>query len=127
MSVDIVGKLAKGESLSDDDVAYAVAHSIVLPEEYGEAENQQRQAITFAGVPTDGTPVYGTGAAFPSAGSGPGLFLDPDELSALTKAELQALADVKGMEASGTKADIVASLTGQAAPEESDENDSDEG
>lgn len=106
---DIEGKLADGKTLNDDDIAYASDHAIALPAEYDDAVAAHQKEL-MSGKPA----VYPT----ESVSMGPGLFLSEDELGSLNKAELQSLADAKGIEASGTKAAMVATLSGGAAPTE---------
>jgi hypothetical protein len=126
MSRNIDEKLASGETLSDDDVAYASDHNIALPEEYGAAVKEHQ-----AGVGEDGgrpiEPVFQTGPAFasPQEAMGPGVFLSEEELDGLNVGQLRAIAEVKGVEVSGRKASIVATLASgaEAATDEEDEED----
>jgi hypothetical protein len=111
MSLDVQTKLAKGDKLDDDEVAYARQHAIPLPEEYG-------SPVAVQVDPTQTPlPVVQTGPAFEGAEQdapdlGPGLFLTVDQLESLNKEDLKKIAEVAGFEvASGAKKDdLVAAL-----------------
>jgi len=72
-----------------------------------------------------------SGPAYPMAQrqqqpSEPGLFLNTDQLDALTVSELTMLADAADIEVSGKKADIISQLSGGAAPVEEEEQPAEE-
>jgi len=118
MSRNVQEKLAKNQKLDDDDVEYARQRGIALPDEYGEASGTVSQLEPG----TTPVPVAQTGPAYPMPGrdqQGPGVFLTADELESLTAAEIESVAEAKGVEISGrSKAAKVASLVGGGAPAE---------
>jgi len=119
MSIDIAGKLASGKKLTDDEIEYASDRGIELPDEYDAAVKSYRLSIGDDGArPPE--PVFQTGPAF-AAPVDPGLFLSEDELGQMTKDQLLAVGDLKGVELSGTKAEMVAALAGTEAESEEDE------
>lgn len=129
MSRNVLEKLAKNEDLDEADVQYAIQMGYDLPEKYSDKVEAHKAAFDTFGRP-NGMVVQG--GSFPSAdNSGPGLFLGVEELESLTKDQLSSLADVKGLEVSGTKAEMVAQLSGTDASEEvveaEDEEDAGQG
>lgn len=124
MSLDIQGKLAKGEKLTDEEVRYAADREIALPEEYDDAVKAHKGSIGDDGA---AQPVFQTGDAFAQPQQGPpGLFLSQDDLSGMTKDMLVTLGEAAGVEVSGTKSDMIAQLSG-AEVSESEDDEEDEG
>lgn len=120
MSRDILGKLANGEELDEDDVAYATEHAIPLPEEYEQAVTSHTEQMV-AGRPPD--PVFQGGPSAPPAVSGPALYLDEDELLGLKNDTLKEIANVKGADVGGNKANVVSMLLGGASTESEEEDE----
>src|SRR3990170_6833331 len=109
-SKDILAKLAAGKKLSEREVQLAVDRSITLPEEYN-AQISEYQHQGVGGEPP--TPVVSS-AQFPTAQSvsGPVVILDEASLMSLKKGTLAEIADAAGIEATGTKSEMVSALLG---------------
>lgn len=99
MSRDIAAKLAAGEELDEDEIQYARDRGMALPEEYGEG------AADTAFDPT-------TGHVVSSGDFGGPPEEEAAEYSDMTKADLRAEADSRGLDVASdaTKAEIVAAL-----------------
>jgi len=124
MSINIAEKIANDETLSEDEIKYAVDRGMALPEEYDEQVGTVQAAMDPTGRPL--APVAQTGPAYeqPAQDMGPGVFLSDEDLAALDKGTLEKIGGLVGAELSGTKAEMIEQLTGS---EESDDSDEDEG
>jgi hypothetical protein len=96
----VLAKLAKGESLDDDDVAWARERGIPLPAEYGsqtEASNPDDEESAELGLEDDGE-----------------VEEDGPDLARLSKAELLSMAESKGIDVlqNATKAELIEALQG---------------
>lgn len=114
MSRNILEKLANEEELDDDDIAYARDRGIKLPEEYGPGPESMTEESEGPARPQE--PVV-QGKDF-----GPESEESADELEQLTKAELKAMAEERGLDvpSGSTKQDIIDLLTGEE-PEDEEE------
>src|SRR4051812_4791912 len=101
MSRNVLEKLAKDEELDDADVQYALQMGYDLPEKYSDKVQAHQAAFDTFGRPSGMVVQNGSFPAADNTNSGPGLFLSVEELESLTKDQLSALADAKGVEASG--------------------------
>lgn len=116
LAAKIEEKLAGSGKLSDDEVQWAADHSMALPEEYAD-HVRDYQAQRIAGRPYD--PLMQTGAAFAQPNqSGPGVFLSEDDLNQMNKDMLVTIGEATGVELSGTKAQMVATLSGGGSEEQ---------
>jgi hypothetical protein len=123
MSRDIAGKLASGEKLTEDEVAYASDRGISLPEEYGEKVRTYQMQRELGATPS---PVFQGGGAFGMGtmeSSGPGVFLSEEELGTLTKDTLAAIGDAKGVELGGSKAEMLSDLVGGSSSSGSEDEE----
>jgi hypothetical protein len=123
MSRDVLEKIAEGKDLTEDEVQYARDRGFDLSqyqiEGYTGDTTHDLGAVGLAPQP-----MAQTGPAFPMPGQGgPGVFLTPDQLKTLKKDTLSEIAEAAGVEASGTKNEMVAALTGTGVEPESEEGE----
>jgi len=126
MSRDIRGKIAREETLNEDDLRYAV-EALGMGAELVAAGYDVPASGTMVDAGNFGTPtgnVLETGPAFeqPGQASGPVVVLDADKLNSLKADTLDEIAEAVGVEVPRKKADKVAVLTGGAATGGDDED-----
>lgn len=125
MARDVLDKVAAGDKLDDDDIAYAVGRSLDLGPEYADKVAGVSQQLADAVRPP--TPVFQTGPAYPMPSQGPGVFLSEDDLSKLKNPTLEEIGDVLGIDVSGNKSEMVGALAGsEPVADDSDVDEEDE-
>jgi len=127
MSININEKIANGETLSDDEIKYAVERGMALPDEYDVQVGTVQSAMDPTGRPYE--PVAQTGPAYaqPEQNMGAGVFLTEEDLSSLDKATLEKVGGLVGADLSGTKAEMVDQLVGGGNDADDADEDQEDG